>query len=113
MVVLAQGVARRQDVVIVTEGGRGLRWPLARLPLAGAQAINCGQEAAFDRVAAARAVAPAGALVLLLTAGYARRLRAAAVAEAPTAHSPGTALAPRRPAVQRCRWRRGRRRGGW
>jgi len=99
LVVLAQGVARRQDVVIVTEGGRGLRWPLARLPLAGTQAINCGQEAAFDRVAAARAVDPDGELVLLLADGYARRLPAAAVAEAPKANAHGKALVARRAAA--------------
>jgi hypothetical chaperone protein len=99
VVVLAQGVARRQDVVIVTAGGRGLRWPLARLPLVGAQAINCGQEAAFDRVAAARAVEPDGEVVLLLADGYARRLPAAAVAEAPKANSHGKALVTRRAAA--------------
>ena len=99
VVVLAQGVARRRDVVIVTEGGRGLRWPLARLPLAGAQAINCGQEAAFDRVAAARAVEPDGELLLLLADGYGRRLRAAAVAEAPKANTHGKALVVRRAAA--------------
>ncbi len=99
VVVLAQGVARRQDAVIVTIGGRGLRWPLARLPLVGAQAINCGQEAAFDRVAAARAVAPDGELLLLLADGYARRLPALAVAEAPRANAHGKALVARRAAA--------------
>jgi hypothetical chaperone protein len=99
VVVLAQGVARRQDAVIVTAGGRGLRWPLARLPLVGAQAINCGQEAAFDRVAAARAVEPDGELVLLLADGYARRLPAAAVAEAPRANAHGKSLVARRAAA--------------
>ena len=99
VVVLAQGVARRQDAVLVTAGGRGLRWPLARLPLVGAQAINCGQEASFDRVAAARAVDPDGELVLLLADGYARRLPAAAVAEAPRANSHGKALVARRAVV--------------
>ncbi|MBP6788234.1 MAG: Hsp70 family protein [Candidatus Promineofilum sp.] len=99
VVVLAQGVARWQDAVLVTAGGRGLRWPLARLPLVGAQAINCGQEAAFDRVAAARAVEPDGELLLLLADGYARRLPAAAVAEAPRANSHGKALVARRAAA--------------
>ena len=99
VVVLAQGVARRQDAVIVTAGGRGLRWPLARLPLVGAQAINCGQEAAFDRVAAARAVEPDGELVLLLADGYARRLPAAAVAEAPRVNAHGKSLVARRAAA--------------
>jgi hypothetical protein len=99
VVVLAQGVDRQQDAVIVTAGGRGLRWPLARLPLVGAQAINCGQEASFDRVAAARAVAPDGELLLLLADGYARRLPAAAVAEAPKANSHGKALVARRAAA--------------
>ena len=97
--VLVAGVARRQDVIIVTEGGRGLRWPLARLPLAGAQAINCGQEAAFDRVAAALAAAPDDAALLLLADGYARRLPLAAVEEAPRANSKGKALVARRAAV--------------
>ena len=76
-----------------------MRWPLARLPLVGAQAINCGQEAAFDRVAAARAVEPDGEMVLLLADGYGRRLRAAAVAEAPKANAHGKALVARRAAA--------------
>ena len=97
--VAAQGVSRRDEVVIVTEGGRGLRWPLARLPLVGAQAINCGQEAAFDRVMAARAAAAEGELVLLLADGYARRLRVADVAEAPRANSHGKALVARKAAA--------------
>ena len=94
--VLVQGVSRRQDVVIVTASGRGLRWPLARLPLAGAQAINCGQEAAFDRVMAARAAEPDGELVLLLADGYARRLPVTAVTEAPKANTRGKALMARK-----------------
>ena len=97
--VLVAGVARRQDVVIATEGGRGLRWPLARLPLAGAQAINCGQEASFDRVAAALAAEPGGEAVLLLADGYARRLPVAAVEAAPKANTRGKALVARRSAV--------------
>ncbi len=94
--VLVQGVARRQEVVIVTQGGRGLRWPLARLPLAGAQAINCGQEANFDRVAAALAAEPGDEVVLLLADGYARRLPVAAVEEAPRANVRGKSLVARK-----------------
>jgi len=97
--VAVQGVSRAEEVVIVTEGGRGLRWPLARLPLVGAQAINCGQEAAFDRVMAARAGAADGELVLLLADGYARRLRLADVAEAPKANAHGKALVARKAAA--------------
>ena len=97
--VLVAGIARRQEMVIVTASGRGLRWPLARLPLAGAQAINCGQEASFDRVAAALAAEPDGEAVLLLADGYARRLPVAAVAEAPKANTRGKALVARRAAV--------------
>jgi hypothetical protein len=50
-------------------------------------------------VAAARAVEPDGELVLLLADGYARRLPAAAVAEAPRANAHGKALVARKSAV--------------
>jgi topoisomerase-4 subunit A len=97
--ILAQGVARNQDVVIATEGGRAMRWPLAKLPLTGAQAINPGRDEAFDRVSAALAAEPESELILLLADGYARRLRADWVEEAPRANAKGKALVARRAAV--------------
>ncbi|WP_374689004.1 Hsp70 family protein [Promineifilum sp.] len=93
--VLMRGVSRREEVTLVTEGGRAVRWPLSKLPLVGAQAINCGQDEAFDRVAAALATAPDGEMVLLLADGYARRLRAEWVMEPPKANVKGKALAAR------------------
>ncbi len=45
--VLAQGVDRGMDVIIVTEGGRAVRWPLANVPLAGVQALNPGPSSAI------------------------------------------------------------------
>jgi DNA gyrase/topoisomerase IV subunit A len=97
--ILAQGVARSQDVVIVTEGGRAVRWPLAKIPLTGVQAINPGRDEAFDRVSAALAVEPASEMVLLLADGYAHRLRAKWVEEAPKANAKGRALVARRAAA--------------
>jgi DNA gyrase/topoisomerase IV subunit A len=99
VVVHAQGVVRSMDVVIVTEGGRAVRWPLARIPLTGAQAINPGRDDAFDRVTTALATAPEDEAVLLLADGYGRRLRVEWVEEAPKANVRGRALVARKSAV--------------
>ncbi len=97
--VLAQGVARGWDVVIATEGRRAVRWPLAKIPLTGMQALNPGREASFDRVSTALAVEPEAELIVLLEDSYARRLKAAWVEEPPKANAKGKMLAARRAAV--------------
>lgn len=94
--VIVQGVDRSMDVVIVTESGRAVRWPLANVPLSGVQAINPGRDEAFDRVTAALATEPAAEIVLVLSDGYARRLRVDWVEEAPRANAKGKALVVRR-----------------
>lgn len=94
--VLAQGVGRGMDVVIVTESGRGVRWPLAKIPLTGMQALNPGRDEAFDRVAAALAVPPDEEIVLLLNDGYARRMMAAWVPEPEKANAKGKSLVARK-----------------
>jgi hypothetical protein len=76
-----------------------MRWPLAKIPLTGAQAINPGREEAFDRVTAALAAEPESEIVLLLADGYARRLRVDWVEEAPRANAKGKALVARRAAA--------------
>ncbi|HRN68837.1 MAG TPA: Hsp70 family protein [Promineifilum sp.] len=97
--VLAQGVERGMDAVIVTEGGRGVRWPLSKIPLTGIQALNPGRDGAFDRVTAALAVAPDDEVILLLDDGYARRMKAAWVSEAPRANAKARALVVRKAAA--------------
>lgn len=97
--VLAQGVERGMDAVLVTEGGRGVRWPLSKIPLTGIQALNPGRDEAFDRVTAALAVAPDDEVVLLLDDGYARRMKAAWVSEAPKANAKAKALVARKAAA--------------
>ena len=97
--VLAQGVGRDRHVVIVTAGGRGVRWPLAKIPLSGIQALNPGRDEAFDRVAAALAVRPDEEAVLVLADGYARRLRADWVEEPLKANAKGKALVARQAAA--------------
>ncbi|MBP6015777.1 MAG: Hsp70 family protein [Candidatus Promineofilum sp.] len=94
--VLAQGVDQFMDVVIVTEGGRGVRWPLAAIPLTGIQALNPGRDDAFDRVAAALAVEPDGEVVLLLNDGYGRRMKAGWVPEATKPNAKARSLVSRR-----------------
>ncbi len=97
--VLAQGVHREWDVLIVTERGRAVRWPLGRIPLSGLQAINPGQGEAFDRVATALAAEPAAEVALLLADGYARRLKLEWGEEAPKANARGKALVARQAAA--------------
>jgi hypothetical chaperone protein len=94
-----QGVFRRQDVVIVTTGGRAVRWSLADIPLSGLPAINCGREQAFDRVAAAQAHEPDDELVLSLADGYARRLSVAWVFAPEKANLKGKTLVARQAPV--------------
>jgi hypothetical chaperone protein len=91
------GVRRDEEVALLTEGGRGLRLPLQRLPLIGLQAINLGRE---DRLNHAL-VGEAGTEAVLLTAdGYGRRMRLGDWEIAPKANAPGKALVARRsPAV--------------
>ena len=93
--VLAQGVSRVMDVVIVTESGRGARWPLADIPLTGVQALNPGRGESFDRVAVALATEPDGEIVLLLADGYARRMKAGWVPEPEKPNSRGKSLVAR------------------
>ncbi len=97
--VLAQGVGRDRHVVIVTAGGRGVRWPLAKIPLSGVQALNPGRDEAFDRVATALAVRSDEEAVLVLADGYARRLRAGWVEEPAKANARARALVARRAAA--------------
>ncbi len=97
--VLAQGVDPSMEVVIVTEGGRGVRWPLATIPLTGVQALNPGRDAAFDRVAAALATEWDGEVALILADGYARRLAAGWVPAPPRANAKGRSLVARRAAA--------------
>ncbi len=97
--VLAQGVDQSMDVVIVTEGGRGVRWPLAAIPLTGVQALNPGRDDSFDRVATALATEPDGEVALILADGYARRLQAGWVPAPPRANAKGRSLVARRAAA--------------
>ncbi|MCL4803921.1 MAG: Hsp70 family protein [Anaerolineae bacterium] len=99
VVVLGQGVSRGMEVVIVTAGGRGVRWPLAKIPLTGVQALNPGRDEAFDRVDAALAVAPGDEVVLALDDGYARRMRAGWVEEPTRANAKARALVARKSAA--------------
>lgn len=97
--VAAQGTSKDMDVIVVTNGGRAVRWPLAKVPLTGVQAINPGRGDAFDRVAAALVTEPEAEVVLILADGYARRLRAEWVEEAVKANAKGKATVARRAAV--------------
>jgi hypothetical chaperone protein len=87
------GARRDEEVALLTEGGRGLRWPLQKLPLVGLQAINLGRE---DRLNHAL-VGEAGTEVVMLTAdGFGRRMRLGDWEIAPKANAPGKALIARR-----------------
>lgn len=91
--VAVAGVQRTDELLILTEGGRGLRWPLQKLPLIGLQAINLGRE---DRVNAALVGKVETEAVLLTADGYGRRLRLGDLEIASKANAPGKALIARR-----------------
>jgi hypothetical protein len=69
--IAAYGAAQVDDFVLVTAGGRGLRWSVQALRIIGTQVINCGKE---DRLAAAALAQPDEELLLLTSDGFGRRL---------------------------------------
>jgi hypothetical chaperone protein len=95
--VAVAGVQRSEEVAILTEGGRGLRWPLQKLPLIGLQAINLGRE---DRLNAALVGSVETEAVLLTADGYGRSVRLGDLEIALRANASGkTLIARRSPAV--------------
>src|SRR5690606_27502279 len=83
------------DVVIITESGRGVRWPLSGIPLSGVQAINPGRDESFDRVTLGLATSPSAEIVLLLADGFARRMKSDRVPEPEMPNAKGRALVAR------------------
>jgi len=90
----AIGVGQSKELVLITDGGRGLRYPLARLPLTGMQILKRPED---ETLVAALVAEPDDELLLVTDNGYARRLHVSAVPEASKANTPGRVLISRRP----------------
>lgn len=90
----ALGAAGDEQLVLLTDGGRGLRWPVAGVPGTGVQLLKrAGEEAIV-----AALMAQEDEQILLVTAGgYARRLPVSAVFQAPKTNHPGRVLISRGP----------------
>lgn len=92
--IVALGAAGHEHLVLLTDGGRGLRLPVAEVPGIGAQLLK----RADDEVIVAALLAGDDEQILLVTAeGYGRRLPATSVFGAPRPNHPGRVLISRRP----------------
>lgn len=89
------GVGREDHLVLVTESGRGARWPVADLPLIGLQALNCIRGEALDRLVNATATSAETILTLLLADGYGRRTKAGTITQPAKANTHGRSLVAR------------------
>lgn len=88
------GASGEEHVVLITDGGRGLRLPIVDVPGVGVQLLK----RADDEAIVGTLLAAEDEQVLLVTAeGYARRLPVSSVVPAPKANHPGRILITRRP----------------
>lgn len=83
-----------EQVVMVTDYGRGIRIPVADVPSRGVQALNRPDDEAVNNVLLAR---PEGEMLLVTESGYARRMRAEWVYAAQKINDKGKVLVSRRP----------------
>jgi DNA gyrase/topoisomerase IV subunit A len=70
--VLVAGAELADEVVIVTETGRAVRYPLKQLRGSGTQAVRCNRQ---NRVTGAAVCQPGRELLLVTADGYGRKLR--------------------------------------
>ncbi|MDX1412692.1 MAG: Hsp70 family protein [Candidatus Promineifilaceae bacterium] len=65
------GVDSEDEFVLITKNGRGLRWPVQQLRVAGTQVVNCGK---VDQVVDVALALPDDELILLTADGFGRKL---------------------------------------
>jgi len=94
--VVALGALNADEFVLITANGRGLRWSIRALRIAGTQVANCGKD---DRVTAAVLSQPDEELILLTADGFGRRLLANWTPIPPSANKKGKSLIARRSPV--------------
>jgi DNA gyrase/topoisomerase IV subunit A len=92
--VAACGANQGEQVILVTEHGRAVRFPLDEIPAIGLQALNRADD---DTVLAPLVTASEAELLLLTDRGYGRRLPANAVFRAEKANSHGRVVLSRAP----------------
>jgi hypothetical protein len=90
------GVQRDEEMMLLTEGGRGLRWSLQKLPLIGLQAINLGRESRLSHAFVGKEEREA---VIVTADGYGRKVQLGALEHAPKANSHGRSLIARQSPV--------------
>lgn len=88
------GVHPRQEVVLLTDGGRGLRYPAGEVPGIGLQLLKRAQE---EQIVSALAPNREEQLLLVTDRAYGRRMPAGAVFRSEKANHPGRVLISRRP----------------
>jgi DNA gyrase/topoisomerase IV subunit A len=87
------GVDSQDEFVLVTRNGRGLRWPIHRLKIAGTQVANCGKE---DQVTDIAIADSEHELILLTNDGYGRKLSVKWIPVPPGPNKSGRSLIARR-----------------
>jgi DNA gyrase subunit A len=93
IVVAALGITGKEELVMTTRAGKGVRWPVKSLRTSGTQAINLNEE---DRVTGAVVVGKTDELLLLTADGYGRRLAAEWVFAPEKPNQKGKSLVSRR-----------------
>jgi hypothetical chaperone protein len=87
------GANVEQEIVVVLDNSRAVRWPMNALPLQGVQVINRRPE---ESVVAALPVTAGAELILITAAGYGKRLPAGAVPVPARPNSRGRVILSRR-----------------
>ena len=91
---LAAGVNEHMELVLVSDGGRAVRFPLDELPSQGLQAINRRE----GEQLAGSLVGEAGQEMMVITGeGYGKRMRVESVPEPPKPNSHGRVIVSRKP----------------
>ena len=90
----ARGIDGEEMLVLVTDGGRALRFPLAQLPIGGLQIMKRRAE---ETMVATVVAGSEDDLLLVTEQGFGRRMPVSAVPLAEKANAPGRAVISRRP----------------
>lgn len=94
--VTVAGAAPDDTAVLISQSGRGVRYPVGDLRTSGTQAFNCGQT---DRIVAGLLTEPERPLTLITADGYGRYLLPEMVPVPPKPNSKGKSLIARRSPV--------------
>jgi len=93
---IAAGVNQDSQFILVSDGGRAVRYPLESLPTQGIQALN---RRADERLVGAITGSHSGEFLLITEEGYGRRMAFDSIAEPSKPNSRGRVIVSRKPVV--------------